>query len=106
MSDLKAVLGGALLAVAITGCTAPPSATDLYTDGPPMVRQVLMTEEYLDSSNVIHPRSLALAFGHHDDPWFANDDGKVVTAVTYPTGQVIRVVLSHLLVGNYLEEIQ
>ena len=109
MSDLKAVLGGALLAVAMTGCTAPPSATDLYTDGPPMVRQVLMTEEFTDTAQnppIISSRPLQLAFGHHDDPWFAKDDGKVVAAVTKPSGQEIRVVMSHLLVGNYLEEIQ
>ncbi len=106
MSDLKAVFGGALLTAAISGCTAPASATDLYTDGPPMIRQVLMNEEYLDSSNVIRTRTLQLAFGHHDDPWFANDDGKVVAAVTSPTTQTIRIVMSHLLVGNYLEEVE
>jgi hypothetical protein len=99
------VLAGALLAAA-AACTSPPSATDLHTDGPPKVEQVMMTEEYTDTAGTIRTRGLSLAYGHHPDPAFMNDDGKVVTAVASPLGQNIRVVMDHLLVGNYLEEIE
>jgi hypothetical protein len=99
------VMAGALLAAA-AACTTPTSATDLHVDGPPKVEQVMMTEEFTDLQGTIRTRPLSLAYGHHPDPAFAMDDGKVVTAVTDPAGQNIRVVMDHLLVGNYLEEIQ
>lgn len=112
MSRMKAVLAGAtLIALAPLGaCTQPASATDLNPAGPPMIRQVLMSEEFTNAQGTIQSRFPVLAFGHHDDPSFAMDDGKVVAAVTKPTavqnGQSIRVVVDELLVGNYLEEIE
>lgn len=102
-TTLGAIAGGLL--AALGACTAPPSATDLYPHGPPKIRQVMMSEEYLDTQGTLRTRGNALAFGHHDDPAFATDDGKVDTAVADDT-QVIRVVMDELLVGNNLEMVQ
>jgi len=61
-----------------------------------------MTEEYQDSGGIYRNRFNALAYGHHDDPYFADDDGKVDTALSAPS-QKVRVVMDELLVGNNLE---
>lgn len=98
-------LGGAMLA-GLAACEAPTSSTDLHTAGPPKVQQVLITEEYTDSNGIIREHADALAYGHHDDPYFMGDDGKVVSAVADFAGRKIRVVMDHLLVGNYLEMVQ
>jgi Bacterial Ig-like domain len=97
-------LTGTVFVLAAPGCTAPTSATDLNTAGPPMVEQLLITEEYTDTGGVLRNRFNALAYGHHDDPYFVDDDGKVDTAVSSPS-QKLRVVMDELLVGNYLETV-
>ncbi len=100
---------GALVGLGLAslgGCSTPASATDLNPAGPPMIRQVMMEEEFTDTAGNIGTRDNSLAFGHHDDSSFATDDGKVVTAVADPSKQKIRIVVDELLVGNYLEMIQ
>ena len=80
---------------------APPIST------PPARRwssSCMITEEYTGHQrHRPHPAN-ALAYGHHDDPSFINDDGKVDTAVSSPSHS-IRVVMDELLVGNYLETV-
>jgi hypothetical protein len=100
-------IAGSLLALAtVAGCDSSTSATDLNPAGPPMVRQILMTEVYTNNSTppVYLTRDNSLAFGTHPDPTFDTDDKKVDTALAGP-GQKIRVIVDELLVGNYLEEI-
>ncbi|MCE9571885.1 MAG: hypothetical protein K8W52_01895 [Deltaproteobacteria bacterium] len=98
-------IAGSLLALAsVAGCDSATSATELNPEGPPMVRQILMTEVYSNAAGVFFSRDNALAFGTHPDPVFATDDGKVDTALAGP-GQKMRVIVDELLVGNNLEEI-
>jgi hypothetical protein len=108
MSRLISLGAVALTALAGLGaCSPPPSNTDLNPAGPPMIRQILVNEEYTGADGLIKPYDQPqLAFGHNNDPAFANDDGKVTTAIADPQGQVIRVVMDELLVGNALELVQ
>jgi Big-like domain-containing protein len=82
-------------------CGDSDSETDLNPDGPPMIRQVFVSERRV-TNNVgrIYPGQLA--FGTHPD---ITDDGLPLTtaiAVANP----IRIVVDELLLGNNLEEIE
>jgi hypothetical protein len=107
----------ALAAMLLVACSDEDSRTDLNSEGPPMIRQVRMTEKYLDTTNPAMPvekERPVFAFGTHE---LAEDDEVVSTR---PAGMVtsasalkakstqvnrIRVIVDELLVGNYLEEI-
>ncbi|HWO20158.1 MAG TPA: Ig-like domain-containing protein [Kofleriaceae bacterium] len=82
-------------------CTDTDSATNLNPAGPPMVRQVRLTERYLDSSMTTRDR-VVFAFGTHPlaDP---SEVHAVSTALA--VGNHLRVIVDELLVGNNLEEI-
>lgn len=104
-SLFQTTLAGLLLTVAAgsLSCDAPESNTDLNPDGPPMVRQVLLTERVqIDGTDRIVEG--ALAFGTHADLYFEDDDGEVVSAISLGS-QEIRVVLDELIRGNTLEEL-
>jgi hypothetical protein len=90
-----------LATIAGAACTDTDSATNLNPEGPPMVRQVRMSERYLDSSMVSRTRTV-FAFGTHllADPAEAHP---VSTAL--PVGNRLRIIMDELLVGNNLEEI-
>ncbi len=104
MSKSILSLGCLLGLAAVPACTSDiESATELNPAGPPMVRQVIMTEQVTDSSGVTR-NTASLAFGSHPD-FNPNDDG-VVTNGIVGTAQRIRIVMDELLIGNYLEEIQ
>jgi hypothetical protein len=87
------------------GCTSTSSATDLTPQGPPMVRQVFMTETITDAS--VNPPVIrsanSIAFGDHPD--FEDSDDRVVTAAVAGNTNHVRVVVDELLIGNYLEQI-
>ncbi len=110
-SGLKSVhqsaLAGMLLiaasAMATVACEAPASREDLNPAGPPMVRQVMVTEQVTTGTASLIKEG-QLAFGTHEAPFFENDDKEVLTAITLGT-QEIRIVLDELLRGNSLEEI-
>jgi Bacterial Ig-like domain len=110
MSNLirRGSYAGALLAV-LGACTQPPSNTDLNTAGPPMVRQVLMNENYINTQGSVIPYAAPqLAFGTHPDPALnddSNQDHKVQRAIVDPNNQLIRVIMDELLVGNSMEMI-
>ncbi len=91
----------ALAMIAGAACTETDSATDLNPEGPPMIRQVRMTERYLDSAMIERTRKV-FAFGTHELA-FADEVHAVESAVAMNNG--LRVVIDELLVGNYLEEI-
>lgn len=99
----KVILGFGLAAF-VAGCSNNvDSPTELNPSGPPMIRQVIMTELITDAQGVTR-NALSMAFGSHPD-FDPNDDG-VVTNGLVGSAQRIRVVVDELLVGNYLEEIQ
>lgn len=104
-SILQNTMAGLLLLTATAlsaSCDAPASKEDLNPAGPPMVRQVLVTERVnLNGSD----RILAgqLAFGSHEAKFFQNDDGQVQTAIALGA-QEIRIILDELVRGNSLEE--
>jgi len=83
-----------------SACNAPRSREDLHPEGPPMVEQVIMTEQISATDR----REGQLAFGSHSAPFFAEDDGEVLNAVTVGS-QEIRVILDELVRGNDIEEV-
>jgi hypothetical protein len=89
-----AILAGA-------ACTDTDSATDLNPEGPPMIRQVRLTERYIDSFMLEQTRKV-FAFGTHPLA-FSEEVHRVETAVAVGNG--LRVIMDELLVGNNLEEI-
>jgi len=95
---------GALLAslLGVAACTDTNSATNLNPDGPPMVQQVRMNEEFVDSSGTTNQRRV-FGFGTHPMAT-AEEEHAVTTALA--TGQDLRIIIDELLVGNNLEEIQ
>lgn len=98
-------IASSLLAMAVVGaCDASSSTTELVPEGPPMVRQILMTEVYQNTAGAYLSHENSLAFGSHPDPTFMTDDRVVNTALAAPT-QRMRVIIDELLVGNNLEEI-
>jgi hypothetical protein len=101
----RAWIGVGILAAA-AGCNDTTTQTGLNPEGPPMVRQVFMTERALNASGNPVARRDQLAFGDHIDiP--GGDDRSVTQAVAQPDStQPIRVILDELLVGNHLEELE
>lgn len=95
--------GLALAAVATTGCTSDDSTqTGLNPEGPPMVRQVFLSERVPNDNGGFSNR-VQLAFGDHPDIDRDIDDRQVTQAIA--SSNDIRIVLDELLVGNNLEEI-
>ena len=104
-SLLQSMLAGLLLMGATTAslsCDAPVSKEDLNPEGPPMVRQVFVTEKVImdDVSRVLEGQ---IAFGTHDAEFFEDDDGNVATAIALGS-QEIRIILDEHVRGNSLEE--
>jgi hypothetical protein len=102
MSRLMWLAACGLMTLAATGCEDSQSSTELVPEGPPMIRQVFMTERYVNASGDPAQRTQVLAYGFHPD---VDEDhlGPITAAVA--RGQVIRVVVDELLKGNHLEEI-
>ena len=95
----------AALALASVGCEDLKSATELNPTGPPMIRQVFVTEKVTtttDTGGTVTRTLPQIAFGTHAD--FPEDDGKVENALA-SDNQKIRIVIDELLVGNHLEEL-
>jgi hypothetical protein len=93
-------------AVALASCGDDRSRTELNPAGPPMVRQVFMTERVTvmngDGSTTTR-REIQLAFGDHPDISTETDDRRVINALA--AGQRIRVVVDELLDGSTLESV-
>ncbi len=103
----RGLLAGLLLVTAgavTTACEAPDSREDLNPAGPPMVRQVMLTERTLSETGAASIKAGQLAFGTHGASFFENDDGEVLSAFALGN-QEIRIVLDELIRGNSMEEI-
>lgn len=102
------LLGAGLLA--FSACSDSETTTGLNPEGPPMIRQVLMTER-IESTNamgnlVVRVLQNQLAFGDHPSVAPEDDDRMVTNAVAGPNdNQRFRIVIDELLLGNNLEEI-
>ncbi len=102
MASLKRLLLLALPCALTAGCRDVTTQTELNPAGPPMIRQVRLSEDFHSTSGSIIPRQ-TFAFGDHPDASEA-EKGHVVTTGS-PNGGAIRIVMDELLVGNYLERI-
>jgi hypothetical protein len=94
----------AFATLALGACSDSTSATDLHPDGPPRVLQVLMKEVYQPTPGRYDIRlDSVFAFGSHPlaDPSLVHP----VTSAALD-GSALRIVMSELLIGNNLEEIQ
>ncbi len=87
--------------VLLAACDAPPSATDLHPKGPPKIMQVRMTETYMAGSSF--STRPVFAFGTY--PTASNEEQHPVSAAT-PVGNKFRIIMSELLRGNRIEEIE
>ncbi len=97
---------GLSLTVGLAGCSEEGTSTLLNPEGPPMVRQVFVTERVTVTTDTgsITRTIPQLAFGTHPD--FTNEnDSTGVTAAVARGSQRLRIVIDELLVGNALEEI-
>lgn len=92
----------AFAVVAGASCDSGASNTDLNPDGPPMVRQVRMTELYTDSAGATNLERRVFAFGTHPD---ATPDQEHAVTAAKPLSNSFRIIMDELLVGNALEEI-
>jgi hypothetical protein len=91
----------ALALAAVASCVDTDSATSLYLIGPPMVTQVRLNDSTMDAQGVAHTKRV-FGFGTHPSAGSADEPAQVVVAATT---QSFRIIMSHLLVGNYLENI-
>lgn len=91
----------ALAVIAAAACTDTDSATNLNPEGPPMIRQVRLTEKYRDASMFERTRPV-FAFGSH--PLAAMEEVHPVQTAAAVNNK-LRVVMDELLLGNNLEEI-
>ncbi len=90
-----------VLAIAsAAACTDTESATSLNPAGPPMVRQVRLKEDFIQSGN-IHDRRV-FAFGTHPNAT-ADDEHAVTTAAALDNS--LRIIIDELLIGNNLQEV-
>jgi hypothetical protein len=107
-----------LLAAACTSSGGGGASIKLHPEGPPMVRQVLMTERVTDASGSSTSTRIAanqLAFGDHPDIprpgeggsslFNLPEDDRQVTAALASNTQKLRVVFDELLLGNAIEEL-
>ncbi len=95
----------AIYMIAGSACFDPTSATDLDPDGPPKIEQVRMFEDWTDSTGAPQSPRRVFAFGSHPQELDTDLEHTVVTADPKAIGP-IRIIMSELLLGNYLEQIE
>ena len=98
-------LRSTLVAIAlagVAGCVSSASNTDLYTDGPPAIAQVRLTEDFMDVTGTPQQREV-FGFGTH--PMASADEEHQVTSAA-ASGNKLRIIVDHLLRGNRLQEVQ
>lgn len=85
-------------------CTDLESATNLNPEGPPMIRQVRLSEVYVDVTGTLVDRfTPVFAFGTH--PAVESEDEAHPVTSARAENNKLRVIMDELLVGNNLEEI-
>lgn len=86
----------------VAACTDYESATNLNPDGPPMIRQVRMRENFSAPNSTVISTRRVFAFGTH--VMATDSEQHAVTSAT-AVGNSLRIIMDELLVGNNLEEI-
>jgi hypothetical protein len=86
----------------VAACTDYDSATNLKPEGPPMIQQIRMKENFSPPNSSIVSTRRVFAFGSHPDA--KETDAHPVTAAT-ALGNTLRIIVDELLVGNNIEEI-
>ncbi len=95
----------AIYMIAGSACFDPTSATDLDPNGPPKIEQVRMFEDWTDSTGAAQAPRRVFAFGSHPQSEGPQDEHEVTTADPKAIGP-IRIIMSELLLGNYLQQIE
>jgi hypothetical protein len=101
-----ALLASTLLALAsaaavVSSCASSNSATDLYPVGPPMVRQVRMTEDFQNTDGSFFTRTV---FGFGTFPGLTSDAEHQVTSALAVNNR-FRIIMDELVEGNFLEQV-
>ena len=100
------------IATCAVACNDDSSATSLYPGGPPEILQVRMLEDVANAAGSFvtdrvfafgNTETGAAADQHPVTSAFAGTTGGISSG---PTGRQLRVIMSELLEGNHLEEIQ
>jgi hypothetical protein len=90
--------------MSLGSCADTTSATELHPDGPPRITQVYMWESYPSApGSLTYNKQQVFGFGTHPKA-----DASIIHEVTSAVvkSQTLRIIMSELLVGNNLEEIQ
>jgi hypothetical protein len=97
-----------LVSFVVSGCTDLDSATNLNPEGPPMIRQVRLTESAANAAGTLVKRNV-FAFGTHtlaatsDYPALGPNSMTTAAAmISNSTPQKVRIIMDEILVGNYL----
>jgi hypothetical protein len=90
----------------IAACTDTESRTDLNPEGPPMIRQVRLTERIFDMMSPGGRTAKIFAFGTHElaDPAEVRESTSAA-ALDGSAAHKLRVIMDELLVGNHIEEV-
>ncbi|MBK9070727.1 MAG: Ig-like domain-containing protein [Myxococcales bacterium] len=111
MPNLTVASVALAMACGAASCSDLSSPTELRPEGPPMIRQVYITEA-VPVGNAFVNRRAQLAFGDHflkigcdSDEDAIECDNRTGENATADASQAIRVVFDELLIGNALEEI-
>jgi len=101
-----------VIAMGAVACNDDSSATNLYPGGPPEILQVRMLEDVANAAGAF-AQDRVFAFGNTVTDT-SNDEHPVTSAFVGTTGGIasdktgrqLRIVMSELLEGNHLEEVQ
>jgi hypothetical protein len=96
----------ALASLGLGACLDTSSKTDLFPDLQPMLLQTRLTNTSIDSASGLQVRKRVFAFG--SNPQATTIDTPDPTSIRAAAAKQteMRLIVSDLLVGNYLEEIQ
>ncbi len=106
LSRLSYVVFAMITAISVGGCTDTESRTNLNPEGPPMIQQVRMFEKYVDGTPPIERSRRVFAFGTHELAAPAEvHEVTSAAALNGSSGNLLRIIIDELLVGNNLEEV-
>jgi len=95
--------------VALASCTDYTSATNLNPEGPPMIRQVRLKDNFADASGSTKEAKI-FAFGTHPNAVRADGtpdpDQQHQANAASALSNSLRVIMDEILIGNNLEEVE
>ena len=102
MQRVKTVVCVLAATFGVAACTDYDSTTNLNPAGDPMIAQVRMKETYVTSGSMFTSTRRVFGFGTHPQ---ANEADSHAVATATASGNLFRVIMDELLVGNNLEEV-